>query len=45
MVKMVWYDGGLMSPTPPELPADVTMTPDGGVMLANMMQAHVAFAG
>ena len=31
-VSMTWYDGGLMPPTPPNLPADVIMNPEGGVM-------------
>jgi len=31
-IKMTWYDGGLMPPTPPELPADKKLDPGGGVM-------------
>ena len=31
-VKMIWYDGGLMPPTPADLPAGRKMDPGGGVM-------------
>jgi len=31
-VRVVWYDGGLMPPTPPNLPAGVVMNPGGGVL-------------
>ncbi|QNQ08638.1 Gfo/Idh/MocA family protein [Sphingomonas alpina] len=31
-VRLTWYDGGLMPPTPPGLPAGVAMNPDGGVL-------------
>jgi hypothetical protein len=31
-VRMTWYDGGLMPPTPPGLPAGMTMSPGGGVL-------------
>ncbi len=31
-LAMTWYDGGLMPPTPHNLPADVVMNPEGGVM-------------
>ncbi len=29
---MTWYDGGLMPPTPPGLPAGARMDPGGGVL-------------
>lgn len=32
-LRMTWYDGGLMPPTPPGLPAGVRMDPGGGVLL------------
>lgn len=31
-VKLTWYDGGLMPPTPRDLPADAVMKPEGGVL-------------
>jgi predicted dehydrogenase len=31
-VKMIWYDGGLMPPTPPNWPAERKMDPGGGVL-------------
>ncbi|MGN6268636.1 MAG: Gfo/Idh/MocA family protein [Sphingomonas sp.] len=31
-IRMTWYDGGLMPPTPHELPPGATMNPDGGVL-------------
>ena len=31
-VRLTWYDGGLMPPTPPGLPAGVAMNPGGGVL-------------
>lgn len=31
-VTLHWYDGGLMPPTPRDLPADARMDPGGGVM-------------
>ncbi|NIJ32340.1 Gfo/Idh/MocA family protein [Sphingomonas oligoaromativorans] len=31
-LKLTWYDGGLMPPTPPDLPAGVSMNPGGGVL-------------
>ncbi|MWN96001.1 hypothetical protein, partial [Escherichia coli] len=31
-LRVTWYDGGLMPPTPPGLPTGVTMTPGGGVL-------------
>jgi predicted dehydrogenase len=31
-VRLTWYDGGLMPPTPPGLPAGVVMNPGGGVL-------------
>lgn len=31
-LRLTWYDGGLMPPTPRGLPADVKMDPGGGVM-------------
>ena len=31
-VKMTWYDGGLMPPTPANWPPDVRMNPGGGVL-------------
>jgi predicted dehydrogenase len=29
---MTWYDGGLLPPTPPGFPANLRMSPDGGVL-------------
>lgn len=29
---LTWYDGGLMPPTPGDLPAGASMSPDGGVL-------------
>jgi len=31
-LKMTWYDGGLMPPTPPDLPIGARMDPGGGVL-------------
>ncbi|WBY08018.1 hypothetical protein PIB19_00115 [Sphingomonas sp. 7/4-4] len=31
-ITMTWYDGGLMPPTPPAMPATARMNPDGGVL-------------
>ena len=31
--KLTWYDGGLMPPTPEEMPADLEMNPGGGGLL------------
>jgi predicted dehydrogenase len=31
-VTLVWYDGGLMPPTPRDLPPDAVMKPEGGVL-------------
>ena len=31
-LRMTWYDGGLMPPTPPGLPAGRRMDPNGGVL-------------
>ena len=31
-VKLTWYDGGLMPPTPRALPPSATMSPEGGVL-------------
>jgi len=31
-LHMTWYDGGLLPPTPPGFPADLTMSPEGGVL-------------
>jgi predicted dehydrogenase len=31
-LRLTWYDGGLMPPTPREMPAGVTMNPEGGVL-------------
>ena len=31
-LKMIWYDGGLLPPTPPGFPADKAMSPAGGVL-------------
>jgi predicted dehydrogenase len=31
-LKMIWYDGGLMPPTPPGLPEGVSMNRGGGVL-------------
>jgi hypothetical protein len=31
-ITLVWYDGGLMPPTPRELPPGVVMIPEGGVL-------------
>lgn len=30
--RMTWYDGGLMPPTPPGMPAGTVMNPEGGVL-------------
>jgi predicted dehydrogenase len=31
-LRMTWYDGGLLPPTPPGFPAGLQMSPDGGVL-------------
>lgn len=31
-LHMTWYDGGVLPPTPPGFPADLKMSPDGGVL-------------
>lgn len=31
-VKLTWYDGGLMPPTPPGFPVNAVMNPEGGVL-------------
>jgi predicted dehydrogenase len=31
-LRMTWYDGGMMPPTPKDLPADFKIDPNGGVM-------------
>ncbi|MBX3484171.1 Gfo/Idh/MocA family oxidoreductase [Phenylobacterium sp.] len=31
-VRMTWYDGGILPPTPPGFPANLAMSPDGGVL-------------
>lgn len=31
-IRMTWYDGGILPPTPPGFPAGLTMNPDGGVL-------------
>jgi predicted dehydrogenase len=31
-IAMTWYDGGILPPTPEGFPADLTMSPDGGVL-------------
>ncbi len=31
-LHMTWYDGGILPPTPPGFPADLRMSPDGGVL-------------
>ena len=31
-LRMTWYDGGILPPTPPGFPAGLTMNPDGGVL-------------
>jgi hypothetical protein len=31
-IRLTWYDGGLMPPTPRDLPAGVVMDPGGGVL-------------
>jgi predicted dehydrogenase len=31
-LHMTWYDGGFLPPTPPGFPADLRMSPDGGVL-------------
>ena len=31
-LRMTCYDGGLLPPTPPGFPADLKMSPDGGVL-------------
>jgi len=31
-IRMTWYDGGILPPTPPGFPADKRMSPDGGVL-------------
>lgn len=31
-LRLTWYDGGILPPTPPGFPADLTMSPDGGVL-------------
>jgi predicted dehydrogenase len=31
-LHLTWYDGGLLPPTPPGFPADLRMSPEGGVL-------------
>jgi predicted dehydrogenase len=31
-LRLTWYDGGILPPTPPGFPADLTMSPEGGVL-------------
>jgi predicted dehydrogenase len=31
-LKLTWYDGGILPPTPRGFPADLKMSPDGGVL-------------
>ena len=31
-VTLIWYDGGVLPPTPPGFPANLKMNPDGGVL-------------
>jgi len=31
-LHMTWYDGGLLPPTPPGFPAELKMSPEGGVL-------------
>lgn len=31
-IAMTWYDGGILPPTPEGFPADLKMSPDGGVL-------------
>ncbi|TAJ68603.1 MAG: Gfo/Idh/MocA family oxidoreductase [Phenylobacterium sp.] len=31
-IHMTWYDGGILPPTPKGFPADLKMSPDGGVL-------------
>lgn len=31
-LRLTWYDGGILPPTPPGFPANLTMSPDGGVL-------------
>ncbi|MEO8115201.1 MAG: hypothetical protein ABI655_12515, partial [Phenylobacterium sp.] len=31
-LRLTWYDGGLLPPTPPNFPATMTMSGDGGVL-------------
>ncbi|TCP34733.1 Gfo/Idh/MocA family oxidoreductase [Sphingomonas sp. BK235] len=31
-IKLTWYDGGLMPPSPRDLPAEAVMSPEGGVL-------------
>ena len=31
-LRMTWYDGGILPPTPPGFPPGLTMSPDGGVL-------------
>ena len=44
-VKMIWYDGGLMPPTPAGLPAGARMDPGGGVLYVgdNGMLMHETY--
>jgi predicted dehydrogenase len=31
-LSMTWYDGGILPPTPPGFPAELSMSPEGGVL-------------
>ncbi|MBL8771070.1 MAG: Gfo/Idh/MocA family oxidoreductase [Phenylobacterium sp.] len=31
-LRLTWYDGGLLPPTPPGFPSNLIMSPDGGVL-------------
>jgi predicted dehydrogenase len=44
-LTMVWYDGGMLPPTPPGFPADKSMSGDGGVLFigAHGMLMHETY--
>ena len=44
-LRMTWYDGGILPPTPEGFPADLKMSPDGGVLFvgAHGMLMHETY--
>ena len=44
-LRLTWYDGGILPPTPPGFPANLTMSPEGGVLFvgAHGMLMHETY--